>query len=299
MNKRWQEIITIWKQRPYLLNGIAGFIIGVMAFPLINLIEQDAQGLLESLVPEIFGIVVTVGVIDTIIRKRDNERELRELKIRLVWEAGSRSNDTAVRAIDELRHNRWLTGMDGLLKGARLEDANLENALMDGANLMETHLSRANLPHAQLRKANISATQSFETNLSSAKLGGANLSNSSYIWADFSGANLVATNLSNSDFSGANLSNTYLALTRLCGVNLNEAKLSGVRSFNKGLYQPVIDSMNKTTSDPIKIDKNIGAIFDENTILPDGSKWTEGRDMREFTHPEEWKAEQEAKANNT
>lgn len=32
--------------------------------------------------------------------------------------------------------------------------------------------------------------------------------------------------------------------------------------------------------------------FSTETILPDGSKWAVNRDMREFTHPDEWKAKQ-------
>lgn len=57
----------------------------------------------------------------------------------------------------------------------------------------------------------------------------------------------------------------------LQGAILTGANLQGVRWFNKYLKGLVTD-----------------------TVLPDGTQWTPNRDMREFTHPEKWKAEQGA-----
>lgn len=69
----------------------------------------------------------------------------------------------------------------------------------------------------------------------------------------------------------ANLQEAKLQEANLQGANLWGANLQEVCWFHKNLKGLVTD-----------------------TVLPDGTQWTPDRDMREFTHPEEWKAEQGA-----
>jgi hypothetical protein len=250
-SNRWQEIINIWKQRPYLLNSLAGFIIGVLFFPLLNLMEKDTQGLLESLVPEGIGIVVTVLFIDTLYRRYERERETRELKGNLIRQLRSPVRPVAMNALHELNVRGWL--QDGSLSGANLYEAKLEGAIFQNANLPDANLWYADLSNTDLR--------------------GCDLTGASLWYSNLSDADLLVANLSNTVLIEANLTNTRLVGANFSGATLMRANLTG-STFGK-------------------------ARFDENTRLPDGELWVEGRDMREFTHPEEWKAEQEAKANNT
>jgi uncharacterized protein YjbI with pentapeptide repeats len=307
-SNRWQEIINIWKQRPYILNGIAGFIIGVLFFPLLNLMEKDTQGLLESLVPEGIGIVVTVLFIDTLYRRREEERLIVDLKKRLLREVAGSSNEAAKHAIDELRSEGWLFGENGLLvestlfnanlAGARMENANLKGAIMIGANLSAAHLYAANMSKTKLEHANLSGVKLSDATFSEASLSLTDLSDSWFTQVDFANTYMFHANLSNSyllhtNFWGANLQYANLNNTKVGGANFSGADLTNADLVNSQGIQSSVSQEGKTEL------SEFGAIFDENTILPDGTNWTEGRDMREFTHPDEWKAEQEAKANNT
>lgn len=74
-------------------------------------------------------------------------------------------------------------------------------------------------------------------------------------------ARLWKANLQEANLMGANLQNA-----NLMGANLRHARLDAANIEARSMF---------------------------NSILLDGSMWTERRDMREFTHPNEWKAEQD------
>ncbi len=136
---------------------LAGFIIGPFLFGLMNG-PADYQ---PNLVTEAMGIGFTVLVIDWLYELRST----RDLRRRLIREAGSRSNDIALSAVDELRDKEWLTGEDGLLKevdlsnanlqGAKLIEANLQGSILTGANLRGTDCSGIDLQGATLLKAKL------------------------------------------------------------------------------------------------------------------------------------------------
>ena len=109
-----------------------------------------------NLFTEAAGIVVTVFVVNRWYAHREQEN----LKRRLTREAGSRSNDIAVSAVEWMRSEGWLKGKDGLLKGAALIEANLENAHLGGANLEGAELALANMQRTNLWDARSKGRQS-------------------------------------------------------------------------------------------------------------------------------------------
>ncbi|MEP6988104.1 MAG: pentapeptide repeat-containing protein [Chloroflexota bacterium] len=115
-----------------------------------------------------------------------------------------------------------------------------------------------------LRDESLMKADLHKANLQGAYLLVANLQHAKLPLANLQNAYLHGANLYSADLAGANLRNTNLELA-----NLNEAYLNGTNLEEALLYI--------------------------STTLPDGSQWSHGRDLREFTHPDKWKAEQAAK----
>lgn len=134
---------------------------------------------------EMVSIALTVIVIDRLNRRRDEQREERELKAQLLRDVRSKVADVAVNAVHQMQERGWLKGKASLLRGAhliganlngvQLTSANLNSAHLFGANLSGAHLSGANLSDADLRVANLHGSHLFGANLS-----GAFLSNGSF-----------------------------------------------------------------------------------------------------------------------
>ncbi len=235
MDERWHEIKTIWTQHQWLYI-LAGFVAGLLAEPFVKALAADALGFLQSLVPEAIGILFTVLIIDSLYQRREAAREERELKARLIREAGSTSNELAKNAIHELQTRGWLGGEDSLLRRRYLKRANLESV----------EFTEANLEGMSLRQANLKNATFAGVNLQRAILEGADLQNArffggSMVEADLFGANLEEVTFLGTDLRGANLE----------GSNLHQATFISVK-------------------------------FDENTILPDNSKWTPDVDLIKF-----------------
>jgi len=232
---------------------VIGIFIGAYIFP------QKVEDYSVNLYTEVISVIFTIVVLDQINEYRDTQR----LKRRLVREAGSRANNTAVSAIDWMRHEGWLTGESGLLKGADLHDAKLANA-----NLYEANLEDANLLHANLYKANLA-----ESNLTRAVLYEANLTNADLRGANLEGAYLAGTNLTNAKLNRANLTNADLRGAILIGANLQNAKLNNDTMLFSDINNNIIVA-----------------------ILPDGTKCIEDTPptaiMDRFTdpnHPDFWR----------
>ena len=207
---RLNTIMAIWQGNEWLY-AFVGFVLGLLAYPLVTIITSDFEGFMENLVPEAVGITFTVLFIDQLNRRRDERRQIEELRERLVREAGSTSNEVAKAAISELYKRGWLRGEDGLLAGTNLYYANLAGANLYYANLVRTSLRGTNLSGADLIGAD----------LTGADLGAASLRDAKLIWED---------------------------------------PRTGERRQA---------SMTGTT-------------FNERTILPDGTRWKPGTDMRAF-----------------
>jgi hypothetical protein len=139
---------------------------------------------------------------------------------------------------------------------------------IEDGSLRKANLVNANLAGVQFRFADLEGANFIFANLKDADLVFANLEDAVMISAYLQGARLTLTNLKNAVLEGI-----YLKGANLGGANLQGATLKGA-NLNDITWQFESGSEVYTAT------------------LPDGTKWTEGRDMREFTHPEEWRKEQ-------
>ena len=281
---RWTEITAIWKDNRWLY-VIAGALLGILATPAIEQITGNLSDLIGNLVPEAVGIIFTVLILDRLAANRAVE----ELKHRLVLEAGSRSNNTAVSAIEWIRAEGWLTTDDEVqsLKGVNLQETNLQGANLVKANLQGANLIAANLQNANLIAANLQEAKLWSSNLQEANLGATNLDNASLDGASLKGAFLSWATLEGADLENANLEEVNLGGANLQGANLRYANLRGASL--------------------------IETVFDNKVLLPDaivvGSDdkgnnffdkyWTPDTDMTRYTNPKhpgfwepEWVKEQ-------
>lgn len=155
MDERWHDIKTIWKQNQWLYI-LAGFIAGLLAAPLLQVLTTDAMGFLQALGPAAIGILFTVLLIDRLYQRREAAREERELKARLIREFGSGVSEVAKRAAEELRAHGWLE--DGSLIRVKVGGANLQGADLSFSDLREmilwgTELQGTDLTCVNLRKS--------------------------------------------------------------------------------------------------------------------------------------------------
>nr|WP_242055241.1 pentapeptide repeat-containing protein [Nostoc flagelliforme] len=131
--------------------------------------------------------------------------------------------------------------LDGaILLGANLDGANLNGANLDGAIFSGAILSRANLDGAILSRANLdgailSRAILSRANLSGASLKGADLSGANLNGASLSDANLKGANLSGANLSGASLKGADLSNANLNGTSLSRANLDGANLYNVNL----------------------------------------------------------------
>lgn len=153
MQDRWEQIKLLWRQYRFLY-VIAGFIVGLLTFPALQLVINDLNDLLQSLVPEALGITFTVLLIDRLYAIRDIERQERELKARLISELSLNTNVFAKKAASLLWRKGWL--QDGSLRNADLEAAHLETAYLVDADFSGSDCHYANFANANMRRANLS-----------------------------------------------------------------------------------------------------------------------------------------------
>lgn len=224
----------------YALTGFA-IVVGICVRIAASEFADDSRGFWMNFVTE--GLGVTVGAMSTVlVIDRMNERRDRErLKARQIREAGSRSNDIAISAVEWLRAEKWLIGEKGVLKGAKLIEANLSNANLRHANLKEADLWRAKLHRADLWSTELQGASLIEAELQNAKLFGAVLHDAdmraaNLKGADLSGADLRGTDLSDANISNAILSRAYLEKAKLHVVNLQEADLERADLKRAGLF---------------------------------------------------------------
>ena len=217
------------------------------------------SGWFQNFSTEVFGAIMTFGVFELLVGSR---KEQKELKARLIREAGSKDNAIAVKAIREITERGWLKGDTGILTGVTLEGVNLEGADLGGVNLAGADLGGANL--------------------TGAKLGGAKLTGAKLWDANLAGASLVGANLDGVNLWGANLSGAYLRISNLSGANLGGANLAGANLWGANLAGAKLK----------------GANYDDKTVLPDAQNsgtllkpiydkyWTPEIDMTRYTDPE-------------
>ena len=246
---------------------VAGILICIIALNIFVIIgfsqfEFNPDDYKTNLYTEVFGVLFSVFVSVVIIGGWSYWRETQQLKARLKREAGSRSNDIAISAVEWLREKKWLIGEKGILRKADLVNANLKEAdlsfaNLQGATLIGTKLQKSVLSGARLEEACLFAADLQEAQLSGARLRG----------VTFSRANLRGAGLSD-----AELQNAKLDGTDLLGADLSEANLNGATFRSESDY-----AREQYTEGFIGIPPP--------TILPDGTMFSESMDLKRFTDP--------------
>jgi hypothetical protein len=223
----------------------------------------DWEGLALNFGTEMAGAVLTYLLLELVIGRREEseaKKEERETKrANLIAQMGSSVKDVAIMAAEEMKRHSWLS--DGSLRGAQLA----------GANLSKADLIEANLQGADVHGANLQGTFLFAANLQGADLITANLQGADLVRANLQGVDLFMANLQGANLSNANLREAVLGGTDLQGAGLDGTDLQGANLIRANLQ---------------------GATLNENTILPDGTKWTPDTDMARFTdpkHPDFWR----------
>jgi uncharacterized protein YjbI with pentapeptide repeats len=120
----------------------------------------------------------------------------------------------------------WLGGGGGLnLRGAHLEEVDLEDARLQSANLDLARLHKARLSRAQLENADLQRAHLQHATLRGAQLNGAHLSLARLQDADLGGAHLQSCYLRHAQLQRALLANADLRYAHLHRANLEHARL--------------------------------------------------------------------------
>jgi uncharacterized protein YjbI with pentapeptide repeats len=276
---RWQTIKQIW-QANHWLYGVMGFLLGLLAFPALRMVVDDAAELASGLVPETVGIVITVLFIERLNERRENQRRKAEQNALLIRQASSPVNDVAVNAINEIRRLGLLSGKNGILQGADLSGADLQGAMLTDANLQSANLSlsnlqRVNLVGADLRGANLSLSIMESAYLYRAKLQGANLE-----IVNLELANLTMVDLQDANLYGASLQGANLSLANLKGANLLETSFQNA-NLSKAAF-------SVTTILPDQDTTPFGDLFIDKYYRPGNTDMTRYTDPK---HPDFWQRE--------
>ena len=138
------------------------------------------------------------------------------------------------------KHEKWLES--GGTKGKR---ADLQDAILDGANLQEANLTGANLQGAILSGANLQRADLTRANLQRAVLREAELQGCNLFMAEFQEAILIGANLQGAKLREANLQNAhlqgaFLQEAELLRADLRHARMAGVT----GLETAVLTDIN-------------------------------------------------------
>ncbi len=208
---------------------IVGLLLLVIASILGYFNFSDIGTFLENFTTELFGITLTVLVIDYFNERRDDLQK----KQQLMREMNSRDNGLVMRALEELRANRWL--YDGSMNGIELHKVNLKKI-----NLWHARLEQASITYCKLNKVELYRSNLDGACLNVSNLTNADLTNTSLVGAllqrvNLSGANLTDANLRNADLSFlfdfehmsevSNLNNAILVGANLEGATITDRQL--------------------------------------------------------------------------
>ena len=251
---RWEEIRQIHKTHRFFYEILGGAVVLVISVLIgAGVFGRENVDYRMNLFTEGMGIVATVFMINRWYAYREQE----SLKRRLIREAGSRSHDIAISAVEWMEREGWLRGEDGLLKGANLREARLEGARMDGANLEGANLERADLRGAKLNRAILNGANLVfakaegavmnearleHASLNSAVLDDAYLECAQLEYATLSHAKLRSAKLDYANFGFARMLNvdmtdSFTLSTNFFKANLHEAKLEGLTDFNSNYFE--------------------------------------------------------------
>ena len=165
----------------------------------------DWGGLLLNLGTEMLGAAATYVLLELFVGGRERH-EAR--KADLIAQLGSRVQDVAIAAAEELARHGWL--YDGSLRGANLRMANLSEAHLSQADLRGCSLDQANLRGAYLGQADLRGADLLYAKLQGAHLSEANLRGAYLGEADLRRAALDGANLQGAQMLNANLEGIFI-----------------------------------------------------------------------------------------
>ena len=136
-----------------------------------------------------------------------------------------------------------------ILNGANFEYANFRGANLQGANLNGANLQWTGFENANLEGANLERAEFYESFLESANLRNANLRNASLqdallINANLNGADLRNADMRGVDLRGADLRNANLENAVISGGNLNNADLRGANLLGTVIHRSNMTGAN-------------------------------------------------------
>jgi len=260
MRKNYLEILWIVCQFGFGILVAVGILLGIYGF----FSQSDQVGFWINVIAAIFLGGLGYFFVSPIREARERNAHFK----RLLREMGSRSNEVAIRAVEELRVLGYLT--DGSIpKGTNFSWANLRNAPLEKAKLKGVNLSFAHLEGADLR-----STEFESADLSNARLEKAALLHTNFEKADLNSAHFEGTVLFSVFFKKAHLYNAFFRnavfiFTNFSGADLYGADLRGAEFSKDKLIRGMIFK---------------GENVFEGTELPDGSFWNKDTDMAKFTN---------------
>ncbi|MEL6404488.1 MAG: pentapeptide repeat-containing protein [Chloroflexota bacterium] len=253
-NAQWETIGTIWQNNKWLYS-VVGWLIGIITFPLLNRINADILTLLDDLVPEILGLVITVLLIDRLYEIRQNN----QMKKRLLERLGSRINAIAVTAAEELWAYDWWA--DGSLAQAQLSRADLR-----GADFGKANLTNAELSHPRFGVVTFDETTILPDNTS---------------WHPETDMDMFTNPKHEAYWCGFGLRNKNLSGMNYVNKNLRGADLRGCKCIYTNFSQSDLRGADLKDADLMYANMK-DARFDTDTTLPDGSFWHEDSDLSIF-----------------
>ena len=225
------------KIRPYLSRqgdrfwwAIRLVLVASIALAIFLLGWLGGEDYVTNIYTELIGVAISIGFtvvfVDRYYANREEKRQTEELKRRLFREAGGRSNERAIAAIDELQDKGWLEGDESLLKEVYLNKAELQKADLSYCNLVRTVFYMADLQDANLAGSILYEASFNEANLRRAQLLGADLRNARLSGAGLHDAELYQTNLTGAVMIGTFFHRAFLDSTYLNGADLRHADFS-------------------------------------------------------------------------
>jgi uncharacterized protein YjbI with pentapeptide repeats len=283
----WQQLDPLVRLRAGIVTAL--LVVGLAVTMIGVALNGDWPGLWLNLGSGLFGTGLTFLLIDQLLgqreRQADEERATASSKADLIARLGSNVRSFAVAAAEELRRHGWL--IDGSLHGVSLMTADLQGAPLSHAQLTRVNLSDANLQQADLGRAVLTEASLDGANLHDAYLLAIDLQRASLIRATLSGADLREANLQQAELVMADLRQARLTRADLRGTVLSTADLREANLQQADLrhaYGREADLRGADLQGALLQDARFDAAqLDEQTILPDGTHWTLGRRLEEFT----------------
>ena len=173
-------------------------LLALVAVLLLRTYKPNFEVLLPNVITDLFGVAITVLLIDTIYRVRSDS----ELKKVLVSKLGSKNGTVATEALKEIEARGWLH--DGTLYKAFLLSASLDGNSFMGADMRRAHLSFSSLQQ----------TTWLETDLQGAFFDYVDLRKAQFYM--YSDGNLLQADISGASFANANLTGATFRDEQLC-----------------------------------------------------------------------------------